>query len=135
MRKFLLSVFSLVFAAALLAGAQNNAAKPAAQASTPAADAKPQQPSQPVSSSPFTTQKDKVSYAIGLTVGKGLHRDSIDVDPNVLVQGLKDGLAAGPVQMTDEQIQSTMTELQTQVRERMETKRKQDAETNKKEGD
>ncbi len=83
----------------------------------------------------LTTQKDKVSYAIGLNIGKGLHRDSIDVDPKLIERGLQDGLANGKVLMTDEQVQSTMTELQAQVRQKMEAQRKQAEETNKKEGD
>ena len=36
------------------------------------------------------TKKDQVSYAIGMNVGKGLHRENIDVDPNVVLQALKD---------------------------------------------
>ena len=83
----------------------------------------------------LTTQKDKVSYAIGLNIGKGLHRDSIDVDPKLIERGLQDGLANGKVLMTDEQVQATMTELQTQVRQKMEAQRKQAEENNKKEGD
>jgi len=139
MRKFFITTLATVLCTALLAtgaGAQNATNKPQAQTTTPAADAKSQPTaSQAGSNSPLTTQKDKASYAIGLNIGKGLHRESIDVDPNLILQGLKDGLAGGQTLMTDEQAQSTMMELQNQVRERMEAKRKQDAETNKKDGD
>src|SRR4029077_7545912 len=34
------------------------------------------------------TPKDKASYAIGVNIGKGLHRDSVDVDPAILMRGL-----------------------------------------------
>src|SRR5262249_14260443 len=70
------------------------------------------------------TKKDQVSYAIGLNVGKGLHRESIDVDPNLILQGLKDGLAGGKTMMTDEQTQQTLVQLQAEVREQEEAKRK-----------
>jgi FKBP-type peptidyl-prolyl cis-trans isomerase FklB len=80
------------------------------------------------------TEKDKQSYAIGLNVGKSLHRDDIDVEPKFVLQGLQDALANGKVQLTDDQIKTVMTALQTQVRQKMEAKRLAQVETNKKEG-
>jgi FKBP-type peptidyl-prolyl cis-trans isomerase FklB len=80
------------------------------------------------------TEKDKQSYAIGLNVGRSLHRDSVDVEPKFVLQGLQDAIANGKVQMTDDQIKTVMTALQTQVRQKMEAKRLAEVETNKKEG-
>ena len=80
------------------------------------------------------TKKDQVSYAIGMNVGKGLHRESIDVDPNMILQGLKDSMSGGKLLMTDEQAQQTLTQLQSEVREQEEAKRKQQAVTNEKDG-
>ena len=42
----------------------------------------------------LTTEKDKQSYAIGLNVGKNLHRDGIDVDPKIVLRGLQDSSPA-----------------------------------------
>ena len=81
------------------------------------------------------TQKDKVSYAIGMNIGKGLHRDNLDIDPDVLLRGLKDGMSGGQTLMTDEQERATMVELQNQVRSKMEAQRAQEAETNKSAGE
>ena len=39
------------------------------------------------------TQADSVSYAIGIDIGKNLKKQSIEVMPSVLAQGIKDGLA------------------------------------------
>lgn len=78
------------------------------------------------------TEKDKQSYAIGLSVGKGLHRDEIDVEPPFVLQGLKDALANGKVQLTDDQIKTVMTALQTQVRQKQEAKRLALTDSNKK---
>jgi FKBP-type peptidyl-prolyl cis-trans isomerase FklB len=101
------------------------------------ATAQSQQP--PAASSPnipaLPTDKDKISYAIGMNIGKGLHKDDIEVDPNLLLRGLKDGLSGGQTLMTDDQVQSTMTQLQGQLRQKMEAQRAEAAETNKKEGD
>ena len=80
------------------------------------------------------TEKDKQSYAIGLNVGRSLHRDDVDIEPKFLLQGLQDALANGKVQLTDDQIKTVMTALQTQVRQKMEAKRLAEVETNKKEG-
>src|SRR5256885_7393449 len=34
------------------------------------------------------TEKDKLSYAIGVNVGRSLQKDSVEVDPSIVVQGL-----------------------------------------------
>ena len=80
------------------------------------------------------TAKDKQSYAIGLNVGKSLHRDDIDVDPKIVLQGLQDAMSDGKVLLTDDQIKAVMTDLQSQVRQKQEAKRQAVAEVNKKEG-
>jgi FKBP-type peptidyl-prolyl cis-trans isomerase FklB len=82
----------------------------------------------------LTTEKDKQSYAIGLNVGKSLHRDDIDVDPKIVLQGLQDAMAAGAVLLTDDQIKTVMTDLQNQVRQKQEEKRQALAESNKQDG-
>src|SRR5258706_1829735 len=40
------------------------------------------------------TPSQKASYAIGMNIGRKLKRDSVEVDPYVLLLGLKDVLAA-----------------------------------------
>ncbi len=80
------------------------------------------------------TEKDKQSYAIGLNFGKNLHRDDIDVDPKIVLQGLQDALAGGKVLLTDDQIKTVMTDLQNQVRQKREEKRQALIESNKKDG-
>ena len=107
---------------------------PAPKAPVPNAPA-PKGAATPSDNSVFKNQKDKVSYAIGLDVGGTLRKQSIDVDPNVFLQGLKDALANSKPQMSDEEIRATMTQLQTDMRARQEQKMKEAAETNKKEGD
>jgi FKBP-type peptidyl-prolyl cis-trans isomerase FklB len=80
-----------------------------------------------------TTDKDKLSYAVGVNVGKSLHRDDINVEPKFVLQGIQDALATnGKLQLTDDQIKTIMTELQSQVREKLEAKRQAMVESNKK---
>lgn len=81
------------------------------------------------------TQKDKVSYAIGMNIGRNLHRDSIDVDPNILLRGLNDAMAGGKTLLTDDEAKAAMMALQNDLRQKQEVKAQQVGETNKKEGD
>ena len=42
-------------------------------------------------------------------MGKNLNRDSIDVEPKFLLQGIQDALGTGKLLLTDEQIKTVMT--------------------------
>ena len=86
-------------------------------ATTPAAKAKPSTTTQHKATATakprpleLVTDKDKQSYAIGLNVGKSLHRDSIDVEPKFVLQGIEDALADGKLLLTDDQIRTVMTD-------------------------
>jgi FKBP-type peptidyl-prolyl cis-trans isomerase FklB len=81
------------------------------------------------------TPKDKASYAIGLNIGQRMRADSADVDPNILLQGLKDGLAGGKTLMTEDEAKAAMAAFQADLREKMEAKMTLEAEANKKKGD
>jgi FKBP-type peptidyl-prolyl cis-trans isomerase FklB len=80
------------------------------------------------------TTKDKASYAIGMSMAKGMKSQGVDIDPAILARGLKDGLAGNP-QLTDEQAQTALTELQAEVKAKQEAKAKIVGDANKKEGD
>ena len=98
---------------------------------------KPGQKPAAKSTTPLTlkTPKDKLSYAIGMNVGKNLQRQSIDVDPAILMQGLKDTMAGGKTLLTEQEAQSVLTEMQAEARKKQEEKMKLAGEANKKEGD
>jgi len=81
------------------------------------------------------TPKDKASYAIGVNIGKGLHRDSVDVDPAILMRGLRDALSGGKTQMTDDEVKAAMVALQADLRKKTEAKMAIEGEANKNAGD
>ena len=81
------------------------------------------------------TDKDKVSYALGMNLGNNLHRDSIDIDTAILLRALKDALAGGKTLLTDAEARAALMQLQTQVRNKQMEKMKVAGEENKKEGD
>jgi FKBP-type peptidyl-prolyl cis-trans isomerase FklB len=81
------------------------------------------------------TQKDKVSYAIGVNIGMSLKKDSVDVDPAVFLRGLKDAVAAGKLAMTGDEMRTVMTALQSELRKKQEETMQAAGEVNKKAGD
>ncbi|MBZ5697362.1 MAG: FKBP-type peptidyl-prolyl cis-trans isomerase [Acidobacteriia bacterium] len=81
------------------------------------------------------TQKDKASYAIGLNIGRSLQKDSVDVDPDILLQGLKDALAGGKSLLSDDEMKAALTALQADVNKRQQEKMQVVGEANKKEGE
>jgi FKBP-type peptidyl-prolyl cis-trans isomerase len=83
----------------------------------------------------LTTQTQKSSYAIGMNIGKNLKRDSVSVDPAILLRGLKDALAGGKLLLTDEEAKAALTALQAEVRTKEEEKLKVAALENKKTGE
>ena len=95
----------------------------------------PASPAPATAAAPLTTQKQKASYAVGANIGRGLHRDGVDVDPAIVARGLRDALAGAKLQLTDEEMKAALTTLTAEM------KKKQDAETaavseaNKKEGE
>ena len=64
--------------------------------------------------SDMKTQKDTVSYGIGLNIGKNLKAQSIDIDPDLLIQGVKDQMAGSKTLITEEQAQAAIMSMQQQ---------------------
>jgi FKBP-type peptidyl-prolyl cis-trans isomerase FklB len=137
MLKLLSSGVNVLAAGVILLGSAM-AQQSANPQSAPAAKTSPAAKTAPAASSgeaALPTQKDKLSYALGMNIGKGLHKDSVDINPNLLMRGLKDAMAGGATLMTDEQAQATIMELQGQLRAKLETQRKAAEATNKKDGE
>ncbi|MGE5683239.1 MAG: FKBP-type peptidyl-prolyl cis-trans isomerase [Bacillota bacterium] len=82
------------------------------------------------------TQKDKVSYSIGLDIGKTMKRQSIEVEPKALLQGIKDAIAKdSSYLLTDAEIQEVMSAWQKDMMAKQTAKLKEEGEKNKKEGE
>jgi FKBP-type peptidyl-prolyl cis-trans isomerase FklB len=81
------------------------------------------------------TDKDKQSYAIGMNIGKSIHRDGVDVDPNILLRGMKDAIAGGKTVLTDDEAKAVMTNLQADLRKQQAEKAQLAGDTNQKAGD
>src|SRR5258708_20385702 len=68
----------------------------------------------------LTTRKQKFSYALGMNIGSGLganlKKQSVDVDFTLVSQGLKDAMSGSKTRLTQEEAQSVLTEVETEVR-------------------
>lgn len=83
---------------------------------------------------PLNTQKDKFSYALGMNLGTNLQKQSVPVDPNIVMRGLKDALAGGKTALTEEQARAALMEVQTEMRNKQQEQMHLAGEASKKEG-
>jgi FKBP-type peptidyl-prolyl cis-trans isomerase len=81
------------------------------------------------------TDKDKLSYSIGASVGKNLRNEGTDIDLDIFIQGLKTSLAGEMALLPEKEIRQAMNDYQTQLRQRATAKRQQAAADNKKNGE
>jgi FKBP-type peptidyl-prolyl cis-trans isomerase FklB len=83
----------------------------------------------------LATPKQKSSYAIGLSIGKTMKRDGVDVDSAALARGLRDAISGSKPLLSDQDAQAALVALQSEVRKKQETQRTMALEANKKEGE
>ena len=84
------------------------------------------------------TQKDKVSYSIGVNIGMNLKMNQFEIDPSLLIKGLKDALTNDTsVQrlMTDEEVTQTLNQLQQEMSAKQQKMQEESAGKNKAEGE
>ena len=91
--------------------------------------------SKAVPATTLKTDKDKASYALGMSIGTGLHRQGIPVDPVVVARGLRDAMSGSKTLMTEEQMKSTLQQLRAEVGKEQAAKAHVAGEGNRKEGE
>jgi len=83
----------------------------------------------------ITTQEDKLSYTIGVDLGTNFEEQQIEIDPNVLLQGITDGLSGGDLLMSDEEMNVTLEQFQQDLMAKRADQYSQLAEQNKDAGE
>jgi FKBP-type peptidyl-prolyl cis-trans isomerase FklB len=81
------------------------------------------------------TQKDRVSYGIGLDIGRSFKAQNLatgDIDLDKLRSGITDAMSGAKPAMTDSQLQSTMMEFQKVMMARIDSTKKIKADSNEK---
>jgi len=81
------------------------------------------------------TQKAKNSYAIGMSMGMSVKRQSIDVDPALVARGVRDQLNASKTLMTEDEMRATLQQLQGELIKQQQAKAQAAEGVNRKEGD
>lgn len=69
-----------------------------------------------------------------MNLGNSLHRQSVPVDPDVLLRGMKDAMAGGKTLLTEEETRAAITDMQNKLRKEAQEKAAAEGEANKKEG-
>ena len=88
---------------------------------------------------PLKTRKEKFSYALGMNIGtgysQGLKKQSVEVDWNLIAQGMKDAATGSKMRLTQDEAQAVLKEIQTEVQKQQQEKTQQAASANKTEGE
>jgi len=150
MQRFLTTAL-LLAAAMMLAGdgyaqqtpasapAVTTPAAPAATTPKAATAAKAPVKKPATAAAPLTTEKQKFSYALGMSIGTqvggNLKKQSVEVDPALVSQGMKDALSGAKPRLTQEEAQAVLTEKQNQVRKEQQAKMQEASAKNKSEGE
>jgi FKBP-type peptidyl-prolyl cis-trans isomerase len=64
------------------------------------------------------TNKDKVSYAMGVTMARSFERQKVELDPDFVARGLKDELSGGKLLVEETDLRAAMETLQGDLKNR-----------------
>jgi FKBP-type peptidyl-prolyl cis-trans isomerase FklB len=81
------------------------------------------------------SQKDKASYSIGFDIGSNMKRQAIDLNADLMCQGMKDGFSGAKPLLDEKEMSQTLRTFQTEMRAKLQQRNKEAAEKNKKEGE
>lgn len=84
---------------------------------------------------PFKTTKEKVSYGIGMEIGRNFKRQDLSVNLDAFTRGIKDGLGGKAPAIPDSELQACMQSFGKEMMEKQATKAKVAGEANRKTGD
>jgi FKBP-type peptidyl-prolyl cis-trans isomerase FklB len=80
-------------------------------------------------------QKDKVSYSIGMDIGRNIKRQNLDLNVEAVAAGIRDAIAGGQTALTEEQAREVMNAYRMEMQTKQQAQAKEASEKNKKEGE
>ena len=83
---------------------------------------------------PLKTDKDKVSYSIGMDIGRTFKQRAFDLNTDMVARGIKDALTGGKVLLNDDQAREVLENFAKDMAAKQEGLRNAQAEKNKKAG-
>lgn len=81
------------------------------------------------------TQKEKVSYGIGVDMARNFKLQRVEFDADILIRGFKDQSSGGKLLMTENDIRATLNAYQSEIMQKRAHAKKAASEENKKIGD
>lgn len=81
--------------------------------------------------SALTSEKEKVSYAIGNSIGNNFKSQGIDVEPSIVAQAITDVLSDGALALTEEQMEEVMMNFQKNMQAKARIQQAQAGEANR----
>ncbi len=84
---------------------------------------------------PLKDKKEKISYSIGVDIGTTMKRQPFEVDPDLLAKGIKDSVSGGKMLMTDNEVRTTLMDLQKELQAKQQEQMKGQQEQMKKAGE
>jgi FKBP-type peptidyl-prolyl cis-trans isomerase FklB len=78
----------------------------------------------------LTDQKSKVSYGIGMNLGMQWRQQEVPIDPDLLMQGMRDAMEGKEMLMTEQEMRNTLMTFQNEHRARQTEKRRLQGEEN-----
>ncbi len=103
-------------------------------AGAPAADAKAEAPKSFPEVAGLKSEKEKVGYMIGMSMGRNLTNIKDEIDMETLVKALKDTVGGGKMLMTDQQAMQVSEVFGQQMQTKMAAKRDEEGKKNTAEG-
>ncbi len=83
----------------------------------------------------FKDDREKTSYAIGVSIGNNWKRQEIDTDYDWLVRGIKDAKDGGTVLLSEQEVREVLGKYQQELKLKQQEKQRQLVEKNKKDGE
>lgn len=81
------------------------------------------------------TQKDQVSYGIGVNIARSFKADEVEFDPDLVLRGMKDASSGEKLLMRDKELRQVMNSFQGELRQKANQRQRVAAVDNKKEGE
>ena len=81
------------------------------------------------------TESDRLSYSIGMNLGSGFKAQSIEINSEVLLRGIKDAMSGAKPLMTDEEIRAALTAFQSKLQAKQAAAQEKSASENKAKGE
>jgi FKBP-type peptidyl-prolyl cis-trans isomerase len=81
------------------------------------------------------TDKDKVNYAVGVNIINSIKQQGVEIDLDLVLQGMKDASSGGKLLLDDEELRKAIEQYQVAVRQKRAQMTAKAAEENKKAGE